>query len=59
MGSGSNVGKTQTEVKCTHCGGYVHADCDWRQGRCPHQQPLLHMPYVERFFNLLNFFRRK
>ena len=41
MGTGTPDSEVKTEVKCNHCGQYVHADCDWRQGRCPHLPSLL------------------
>jgi len=60
MGSGSSMEPTQTEIKCTHCGERVHANCAWRQGRCPHQPSLLDQiladPYRSRFYNLIKFF---
>ena len=60
MGSGPNVEPTQTQVKCNQCGQYVHADCTWNQGRCPHGPSLLDQiladPYRSRFYSLVKFF---
>jgi hypothetical protein len=39
---------------CDTCGGYVKPDCDWQQGRCPHQPPLIKLDrfikYLKRLF---------
>jgi hypothetical protein len=38
--------------KCAVCYKEIKADCDWRQGRCPHHQPEL-TNYHFRYYNLL------
>lgn len=47
------------EVNCSYCGEIIHPDCDWRQGRCPHQPSLLDQIladfYRSRFYNLIKF----
>ena len=40
-------------MKCDHCGDEVKANCDWRQGRCPHL-PAPYTQYQARFLNLIN-----
>jgi hypothetical protein len=65
MGSGSSMGKAQTEVtktpRCSLCGTVPRPNCDWNQGRCPHLPSMLDQiladPYRSRFYNLLRFFR--
>ena len=48
-------------MKCDHCGDEIKANCDWRQGRCPHREPLI-TDYHKRFYNLMtaikNFFTK-
>ena len=43
--------------KCIACGEDIKPNCDWRQGRCPHQpamiDQLLSDPYKARYYNLL------
>jgi hypothetical protein len=29
--------------KCNTCGDEIRADCDYRQGRCPHRLPLINL----------------
>jgi hypothetical protein len=47
--------------KCSICFKEIKADCDWRQGRCPHVPSLVDTivadPYKTRFLNLFNFFK--
>lgn len=43
-------------MKCDTCGEEVKLGCVWRQGRCPHRQPML-TDYHLRFYNLLQFFK--
>jgi len=46
--------------KCNYCGESFKENgigCDWRQGRCPHRQPIL-TPYHFRFLNLFNFIKK-
>lgn len=44
--------------KCKHCGQRIEPNCDWRQGRCPHQSSMLdHIlldNYKARYYNLFN-----
>ena len=48
-------------MKCETCGEQIKANCDWRQGRCPHRLPMIN-PHSFRFLNLINsikqFFKR-
>jgi hypothetical protein len=39
-------------MKCDYCGDSIKPECDWRQGRCPHRQPIL-TDYHFRFYNLM------
>ena len=45
--------------KCAICYKEIKADCDWRQGRCPHRpslaETIINDPYKARFLNLFNF----
>lgn len=45
--------------KCNTCGEEIKANCDWRQGRCPHLPSMadliLNDPYYTRYLNLVNF----
>ena len=45
-------------MKCNACGEDTakKIDCDWRQGRCPHREPML-TDYHFRFYNLLQFIK--
>ena len=46
-------------MKCNFCGENVKDNgigCDWRQGRCPHRNPMLNN-YHFRYLNLINFFK--
>jgi len=43
-------------MKCDACGEEVKLGCNWRQGRCPHRQPML-TDYHFRFLNLVDFFK--
>jgi len=49
--------------KCAVCYQEIKPTCDWRQGRCPHlpsmADQIINDPYKARFFNLINFFKRK
>jgi hypothetical protein len=44
-------------MKCNHCGEEIKANCDWRQGRCPHVPSIVDQikksAYYTRFYNLL------
>jgi hypothetical protein len=54
--------ETSTTVKkvklarCSICRKIPTADCDWRQGRCPHKEPTIGQAVIH---NFINFFRRK
>lgn len=43
--------------KCSTCGMKIQPDCDYRQGRCPHNpsmvEQILNNPHYMRFHNLL------
>ena len=43
--------------KCNVCGEQIKSNCDWRQGRCPHQPSMLDTiladPYKSRYYNLV------
>lgn len=42
-------------MKCETCGENLKEKgygCDWRQGRCPHREPLVN-PHSFRFYNLI------
>jgi hypothetical protein len=47
--------------KCQTCGEEIKANCDWRQGRCPHLPSMLDTmlgdPYKARYLNLVNFIK--
>jgi len=30
-------------MKCNTCGEHIRANCDYKQGRCPHAPPLIDM----------------
>jgi hypothetical protein len=30
-------------MKCNTCDDEIRSDCDYRQGRCPHQPPLINL----------------
>jgi len=47
-------------MNCNHCGEKIKENgvgCDWRQGRCPHRQPIL-TNYHFRFFNIIQLIKR-
>jgi len=47
-------------MKCNACGETIKENgvgCDWRQGRCPHRQPMLTL-YHLRYFNLFNLIKK-
>ena len=39
-------------MQCSTCNEEIKSNCDWRQGRCPHQMPIL-TDYHFRYVNLL------
>jgi hypothetical protein len=44
-----------SNIKCDTCGEDLKdsgVGCDWRQGRCPHRQPML-TDYHYRYYKLL------
>ena len=43
-------------MKCNTCGDEIKMGCDYRQGRCPHQPPML-TNYHFRFYNLMEFIK--
>jgi hypothetical protein len=48
-------------MRCSTCGDEIKADCDWRQGRCPHRMPILtdyHFRYVNLLRSIKNFFTK-
>ena len=54
MGSGT-TGKNTKAVKlakCSICYKVPTPDCDWRQGRCPHREPIIAAAAIRNFFNL-------
>jgi hypothetical protein len=47
-------------MKCETCGDYISPSCDYRQGRCPHRQPILtnyHFRYVNLFKIIKGWFK--
>jgi hypothetical protein len=49
-------------MKCNTCGDEIKNNCDWRQGRCPHIQPMLtgyHFRYLNLFRTIKNLFKGK
>jgi len=50
-------------MKCNTCNNEYSPSCDYKQGRCPHHPSLLEQvlsdPYKSRFYNLINWFKRK
>jgi hypothetical protein len=42
-------------ARCSICYKIPGPDCDWRQGRCPHQEPAITGAVIRNFFN---FFKR-
>ena len=66
MGTGTNHQFTQKTLsskppRCSICRKVITDDCDWQQGRCPHQPSMAKLivndNYKARFYNLLNFFK--
>jgi hypothetical protein len=48
-------------MRCPTCSDEIKADCDWRQGRCPHRTPLLtdyHFRYVNLWQSIKNWFNK-
>ena len=48
-------------MKCDTCGEQIKIGCDWRQGRCPHSQPMLtdyHFRYVNLWQSIKKFFTK-
>jgi len=42
-------------ARCSICRQIPTPDCDWKQGRCPHREPMISQSVIRNFFNL---FRR-
>lgn len=63
MGTRTTGAPTENSVaRCQLCGQTPTANCDWKQGRCPHQpsmlDQILNNPYRSRFHNLLQFIKK-
>ena len=56
MGTRKNNTSIKKVVRCSICRQVPKAECDWRQGRCPHLPPVLKLTLVER---VITFFKRK
>lgn len=42
-------------MKCTTCGNEIKSNCDWQQGRCPHQSPMIDLDIFKiNLYNMLN-----
>ena len=52
--SGRNI-KAVKLARCSICRKIPQPDCDWRQGRCPHQDSTTDLDIIKHFFN---FFKR-
>lgn len=44
MGTRTDSGDTEAPVKCSVCHRGIRVDCEWRQGRCPHREPMFTIP---------------
>jgi hypothetical protein len=57
MGTGTTDRRVKAVklARCSICGQIPAPNCDWRQGRCPHQEPAISTAVIKNFFN---FFRR-
>ena len=57
MGTTKTSTNTQAvkTVTCDTCGEIIKSNCDWRQGRCPHREPMISPEIIRKFFN---FFKR-
>lgn len=42
-------------ARCSICFKVPTPECTWRQGRCPHREPMISQAVVRNFFN---FFKR-
>ena len=42
-------------ARCSICYKIPTPACDWRQGRCPHREPIIGQAVIRNFFN---FFKR-
>jgi hypothetical protein len=42
-------------AKCSICFQVPTPECTWRQGRCPHREPMISQAVIRNFFN---FFKR-
>jgi len=48
-------------MKCLTCNEEVKINCDWQQGRCPHNPPMLtayHFRYLNLWQAIKNFFTK-
>jgi hypothetical protein len=63
MATGSSDRNTQEVTRCTTCGMRIQTNCDYQQGRCPHNPSLLEVimstQYYQRFLNLFKLFKGK
>ena len=57
MGTGTTDRRVKAVklAKCSICYKVPSPDCDWRQGRCPHRDPVISSSVIRNFFN---FFKR-
>jgi hypothetical protein len=41
--------------RCSTCGHLIHQGCNYNQGRCPHQPPMINLTeYHYRYLTLVN-----
>jgi len=52
--TGTNTKKVKL-ARCSICRQVPTTDCNWRQGRCPHRDPMIGQVVLNNFFN---FFKR-
>jgi hypothetical protein len=52
---GTRSTRTNTKkIMCNACGQAITDNCDWNQGRCPHQLPMIDIDiYYTRYYNLI------
>jgi hypothetical protein len=59
----TNIVKTKRPPKCSICRQIPKPNCDWKQGRCPHNPSLIDQlvpkAYKIRLSNLFKFFKGK
>ena len=56
MGTRTVSANIKKVAKCSICRKVPVAECDWRQGRCPHLPPVLKLTAVDR---IIKFFKDK